>query len=245
MSEVIDYRELAMPDFNAMALAGVVLKSNAETREIEWLKRRLGKFTASQFSRLVAYPNKDELPAGAITYVMEKVVEVATDFEPEQGGFTSAAIQWGKDHELEAIGRFESEFNFKVDFTGEEQTFIDYPELRAGATPDGLIGNDSGIEVKCPNSATHLKYMAIRCENTLKHIAPDYYWQVMGSLMITGCDKWYFVSYDPRFKDVDLQLHIAIIQPITSDIEFLKERLSMAHDYFKKICERRGIDYAA
>lgn len=232
-------------DFDLSAASvGTTLKTTEQTREIEWLKRRLGKFTASQFSRLVAYPNKDELPAGAITYVMEKVVEVATDFEPEQG-FTTAAMQWGKDHELEAIGRFESEFNFKVDFTGEEQTFIDYPDLRAGATPDGLIGNDAGVEIKCPNSATHLKYMAIKCENTLKHIAPDYYWQIQGQLMITGCDRFYFVSYDPRFKDVDLQLHIAIIQPIVSDIEFLKQRLSMAHDYFKKICERRGIDYAA
>ena len=226
--------------FSAPLAQSIKLESNfeikqreAQAREREWLAQRLGKFTASQFSKLTTCPNKDELPAGAITYVMEKVVEIATDFEPEQG-FTSAAIQWGKDHELEAIERFEDAFNYKVDFTGENQAFIDYPELRAGATPDGLIGNNAGVEVKCPNSSTHLKYMAIKCENSLKQIAPEYHWQIQGQLMITGRDRFYFVSYDPRFKDFDLQLHIAIIEPVADDIEFLKQRLSMAHDYFKK-----------
>ena len=244
MPEVIDYKSLAMPDFNAMAFAGATLESNAQIREREWLKQRLGKFTASQFSKLMTYPNKNELPAGAITYIMEKVVEVATDFEPEQG-FTSAAIQWGKDHELEAVERFSESLLLNVDFTGDAQQFIDYPLLRAGATPDGLIDSYAGLEVKCPNSATHLSYMAIKNADDLKRIAPNYYWQVMGSLMITGRDQWFFCSYDPRFKDENLQLHTVNIEPVLADIEFLKERLAMAKDYFEQVCNYRGISHAA
>jgi hypothetical protein len=230
----------ATPNFSLLSLVGEKLESNAQIREREWLKQRLGKFTASQAYRLLTYPNKPELPAGAITYIMEKVCEIATEYEESQG-FTNAAIQWGKDHELEAIEWFADKMNYTVDATGENQQFVELTELNAGATPDGLIDDDILIEVKCPNSITHLSYLHIKSESDLKEVEPKYYWQMMFQFLVTGRTKGYFISYDPRFKKDDLKLHIAIINPYADDITFLTSRLKLAHDYFNAVIKHRDL----
>lgn len=231
---------IPMLDFNAMALVGAKLESNAQIREREWLKQRLGKFTASQAYRLLTYPNKAELPAGAITYIMEKVCEIATVYEESQG-FTSPSIQWGRDHELDAINWFEDKMNYTVDATGENQRFIEKTDLNAGATPDGLIDDDVLIEVKCPNSITHLGYLHIKSEADLKETEPKYYWQMMFQFLVTGRTKGYFISYDPRFKKDDLKLHFAIIYPNADDISFLTSRLELARDYFNAVVKHRDL----
>lgn len=220
---------------------GEKLESNAQIREREWLKQRLGKFTASQAYRLLTYPNKSELPAGAITYVMEKVCEIATEYDESSGGFSSAAIQWGRDHEVEAIEYFSDKMNYTVDAIGEDQKFVELEELNAGATPDGLIGDDMLIEVKCPNSTTHLGYLNIKSEVDLKEVEPKYYWQMMFQFLVTNRTRGYFISYDPRFKKEDLKLHIAIINPNLDDISFLTTRLELARDYFNAVVKYREL----
>ncbi len=232
-----NFSNFVMPSFDGV---GVKLESDKEIREREWLKKRLGKFTASNACKLATYPNKNELPAGAITYVMEKVCEIATDYEPEQG-FLSADMQWGKDYELEAIECFSDKFNYDVKATGDNQQFLELPELRAGATPDGLIGDNTLIEVKCPKSATHLTYLAVKNEQDLKQVKADYYWQIMMQFLVSGREKAYFISYDPRFKQEELKLHTAIIYPNQDDLSFLQQRLEMAHEYFLSVCAYRGI----
>ena len=130
---------------------------NAETdnRKESWLKERRGRFTASEVHRLLTYENKpDELPKGAETYVLEKVVEVLTD--ESKDGFISDSMQWGVDNELEAITLFEKKRGVAVKHTGENQKLIKYGK-DAGGTPDG-IGHGFGIEVKCPDSKTHFIY---------------------------------------------------------------------------------------
>lgn len=192
---------------------------------LEWLLERKGRFTASEIHRLCTTPTKPhELPKGAETYVIEKVAEALTDGLPEM--FTSASMQWGKDHELEAIQKFAKARKLKVQNIGDDQKFVKYGR-HCGCTPDGL-GVGYGVETKCPNSSTHVVYKSVQNGDDLKKVKPEYYWQIQSSMLFTKKKFWYFVSYDPRFSNTKHHLHIAKIERNEFDIEFMKHRLELA-----------------
>lgn len=204
---------------------GDPLKSPQELKN-EWLQQRLGKFTASEFHRLMASSKNDELPKGAQTYATEKAVELLTAFQNEEP-YISLEMQWGIDHELEAIRLFTEKTGKTVEFTGINQQFVQLGD-DIGCTPDGLIGKTVGIEVKCPKSTTHLQYLRINTGDELKKLKPEYYWQIQGSMFITKRRVWYFVSFDPRYKNENLRLKILRIERNPADIKLLKRRLSLA-----------------
>jgi hypothetical protein len=206
----------------------------AEERREAWLRERLGKFTASEFHRLMANgKGADALSAGAKTYATEKAIELLT--EPTFDNYVSAAMQWGLDHEAEAVSAWESRTGLPVEDHSHNQIFLPLGDS-AGGTPDGLIRSESaGIEIKCPNSKTHLEYRAIHDAESLKSIAPDYCWQIQGLMLITGYERWFFVSYDPRFKNWKHRLHIASIAVNPTDIDRLVERLDKAIQYRDEI----------
>lgn len=205
---------------------------------------RIGKFTCSEFHKLMTYENKiDDLPKGAMTVIREKVSEVLTESTSFNESWTSDAMQWGKDHELEAIKRFTEETGIAVKSTGDNQQFTEFEEEgsilngNVGGTPDGDIDQQTGLEIKCPNSSTHLDYILknmeleeleeLPTEPELKIIEKKYYWQVQGYMMLTGKKFWFFVSYDPRFKDHDKKILIKQVKRNDRDIQKLKVRLEM------------------
>jgi len=216
------------------------LKTAEEIRK-EWLLERIGKFTASEFHKLTTAPTKKELPVGAITFTGEKTVEMLTEFLDER--FVTKDMQWGIDHELEAIEEFEKRTNFKVDKTGINQELITLGK-NIGGTPDGLIGKDSGIEVKCPKSTMHFKYLNVANQEDLKNICADYYWQIQGVLYITGRKNWYFISYDPRFKNKAQQLHFIEVKPDKEDQKFLADRLTLAIFYRDYLLEKVNMNFS-
>jgi len=218
----------------------VPLKTAEEIRR-DWLLERIGKFTASEFYKLTTAPTKKELPVGAITFTGEKVVEMLTEFLEER--FVTKDMQWGIDHELEAIEEFEKRTNFKVDKTGINQELITLGK-NIGGTPDGLIGKDSGIEVKCPKSTTHFKYLNVANQEDLKNVCADYYWQIQGVLYITGRKSWYFISYDPRFKNKAQQLQFIEVKPDKEDQKFLKDRLTLAVFYRDYLLEKVNMNFS-
>lgn len=214
------------------AETGAPIKTK-EDREREWLMQRHGKFTASEIHKLMAYPDKDELPKGAMTYVMQVVAQAMTEFR--QDTYTTPAMQWGIETEPEAIDAFMAATGLVVSKCKDEQEFIDHGG-HFGGTPDGLIVSEfSGVEVKCPNSATHLGYLKIRSGKDLKAEAPEYYWQIMCLMLLTSSQHWYFVSYDPRFKEARLRLHIAKISADISDMARLRQCLALAEAHKIKI----------
>jgi len=217
-------------DLSAMTKAAP-LKTRDEIRA-DWLQERLGKFTASEFHKLTTAPTKKELPVGAVTYTTEKAVECLTEFIEE--GYVNQAMQWGLDHELEAIERFTEKTGIRTTKTGSEQEFIKLG-THVGGTPDGLIGINSGVEVKCPNSLTHFKYMKIKNGEDLKKVMPAYYWQIQGLMMITACRNWWFISYDPRYKKPEHQLHYIKIEFNDADVSFLSERIRLAIELKKEL----------
>ena len=96
-----------------------------------------------------------------------------------------------------------------------------------------VIEGHSGVESKCPDSATHLSYFSIIDAETLKSIEPAYYWQIQDSMRITGATHWYFVSFDNRFiGDYEhLQLHWCVIKRNDDDIAFYEKRLAMSVEH--------------
>ena len=213
----------AVVDLSSLKKAPAI-KTSEEIRA-EQLKERLGKFTASEFHRLVASPSKTDLPTGAVTYSTEKAVEMLTDFDGE--GYISFDMQWGMDNEVDAVELFMEETGLAVENIGSKQVFLTMGE-NIGGTPDGTIGAASGIEIKCPNSMTHFKYMGIKNTEDLKTIMPNYYWQIQGLMMITRSAYWYFISYDPRYKKKEHRLHFVKILRSEDDQWLLRVRLKMA-----------------
>ena len=222
-------------DFAAMDAAEE--GSRLYSREEEWLMQRWGKFTASEMHRLMASTGKNgELSKGAVTYTQEKAVEICTDFSPDF--FVSFDMQWGIDHELEAVERFEAETLIRCKATGEDQVFLESACGNWGGTPDGIaVLNNTGVEIKCPKSLTHLKYMDITDAQDLKLVNPNYYWQCQALMQLQGVDCWKFVSYDPRYTKPANQIHIVDICPVASDVELMLERIDMAVTLRNRIVE--------
>lgn len=213
-SEVKEFEDL---DFG-------VLKS-LKGKEDVWLEKRKGKFTASEFVRLMGYEDKDVFPDGAITYVTEKVLEVVTTNENKQ--LSTNSVDWGKDTEIEAVEKFVEKFGMPVYNFGDDQEYIEFTQ-DVGCTPDGLIESDFGIETKCPDSKTHLHYLENLTLENFKKECTKYYWQIQGSMYITGRKAWFFISYDPRFKNESKRLFVLKIERNDTDISKLEKRLNEA-----------------
>lgn len=160
-----------------------------EQRSEEWFKARLGKATGSRFNDVMTTLRSGGEAAARKNYRAELVAERLTGVRNEM--WTSPAMQWGIDNEPLARLAYELETGNEV----EDAPFVPHPEMEAGVSPDGYIGKDGLIEIKCPNTATHIE--------TLKksEVPRQYIAQVQGQLWITG-RKWCdFVSFDPRLPE--------------------------------------------
>lgn len=170
-----------------------------EQRSPEWFAARLGKVTASRIADVCA-KTKTGWGAGRKNYMAELVAERLTGRKAES--YTNAAMQWGTDMEPEARAAYE----FYRSVTVEEIGFVPHPRMaEAGASPDGLVGADGLVEIKCPNTASHL-------ETLLGAAIPEkYLFQMQWQLACTGRQWCDFASYDPRLPE-SMQLHIARVE---------------------------------
>ncbi|MBD2798372.1 YqaJ viral recombinase family protein [Xenorhabdus sp. 18] len=158
-----------------------------EQRTDEWYQARLGKVTASGVANIMA-KTKNGYSASRHNYLAKLICEHFTGRYEE--GFKSAAMERGI--ELEPVAREMYCLN-EFDATVQETGFIDHPAIELfGASPDGLVNNDGLLEIKCPNTWTHL--------DTIKTGTPkrEYLLQMHAQMMCTG-RKWCdFISYDDR-----------------------------------------------
>lgn len=158
-----------------------------DQRSDEWFSARLGKVTASRVADMMA-KTKSGPSASRKNYRAELVLERLTGQRSE--GFTNAAMQWGTDVEPQARAAYE----FLTDRAVVETGFAVHPRIAdLGASPDGLVGDDGLIEIKCPVPATHLEIIESGS------IPDKYIKQMQTQMACTGrvwCD---FVSFDPRF----------------------------------------------
>lgn len=166
-----------------------------EQRSPEWFAARCGKVTASRVADVIA-KTKSGPSASRANYAAQLIAERLTGtVEPS---FTNAAMQWGTDAEPLARAAYE----FHVAALVDEIAFVDHPTVpMSGASPDGMVGADGMVEIKCPNTATHL-------DTLLGDSIPGKYITQMQWQMACADRKWCdFVSFDPRLPP-DLQLHV-------------------------------------
>lgn len=197
-----------------------------EQRSDEWYELRKGKFTASDFGDLM--PSSRQKPGEWDKTQMGIIYRVAAERMTGQaisGGFVSQAMQHGIDTEEEARFAYELETGAEVRQVG----FIELDEW-IGCSPDGLIGEPGGLEIKCPNSDTHLRYLFNH-----EDLKVDYYWQCIGAMLCSGREWWDLMSFDPRFKDETKQSVRLRIERSAADIAKLIGRLDCAVKEVKKI----------
>jgi exodeoxyribonuclease (lambda-induced) len=161
---------------------------------LPWLLARAGKPTASEFDNLVT-PGF-ELRTGEMpkSYMAVKLAEAWIGMPLE--GFSSFPTEQGTLREERAIPAYTLEYGSKIEPVG----FITSDDERIGCSPDGLFEDGTGIEIKCPQPATHVKYLL---SGTLPK---DYAAQVHGSMLVTGAPHWTFFSYCPRFPHLVLKI---------------------------------------
>jgi putative phage-type endonuclease len=161
----------------------------------EWFAARLGKVSASRVADVVAR-TKTGYSTSRANYAAELVAERLTGQRIE--GFKSEAMQWGSDKEADARALYE----FMRDLLVVPVGLVSHPSIdMACASPDGLIGDHGLVEIKCPNTATHI-------ETLLGGSVPGRYVTQMQWQMACCGRQWCdFVSFDPRMP-AEMQLFV-------------------------------------
>lgn len=184
----------------------------------EWKRQRLGKVTASRLADVIA-KTKSGWGASRANYMAELIAERLTGVPAER--YTNSAMAWGTETEPQARAAYEFYCDVEVTETG----FVDHFGIAmTGASPDGLIGDDGMIEIKCPNTATHI-------DTLLNGTIPDKY-IVQMQWQLACCQRDYcdFVSFDPRMPE-DLALWIKRVRRDSERI------LSLEHDISEFLSE--------
>lgn len=169
-----------------------------EQRTPEWFAARLGKVTGSRFKDATDFTAKGLPSSKRKDYLIQIATERLTGMQVPM--FVTSDMQWGTDHEDEA----RDAYCFLHDREVMQAGFIPHPELMAGVSPDGLIGDDGAIEIKAPKSTTHI-------ETWFNGMSDDHKPQVQGLMWVTGRKFVDFISYDPRMPE-HLRLYVQRIE---------------------------------
>lgn len=198
-----------------------------EQRSLDWMRLHVGRVTASEFGQLVTPLMKPKEGAGPHTFLCKKLAELYRGepmcmLSPKQ--HQSAQMEQGLFLEETVLPWFEFTYDTPVRKVG----FCETDDGLAGCSPDGLIGEDGGLEVKSPEPHTH-------CENLLEGVVPkEYMPQIHFSMFVTGRKWWKFVSYRKRFpalvvtveRDEALMLKIgAVVSDFQSKLAIAVEKL--------------------
>jgi putative phage-type endonuclease len=195
-----------------------------EQGSADWFAERCGKVTASRVVDVVA-KTKTGWGASRANYMAQLVAERLTGAVADS--FSNAAMQWGTDMEPEARVVYE----FFTNATVEPASFVRHPTIGdTGASPDGYVGAEGLVEIKCPNTATHIETLLGGS------VAGKYVTQIQWQLACTGRQWCDFVSFDPRLPE-SMKIFIkrvprddAMIASLEADvIDFLNELRLTVH----------------
>lgn len=178
-----------------------------EQRSNEWFQTRLGKVTASRIADLMAR-TKSGYSTSRANYMAELIAERLTGAKGES--YQNSAMQWGTEQEPFARAAYETLKGVLV----QEVGFVPHPTItNSGASPDGLVGDDGLVEIKCPFTATHLEFL------TTGIIPEKYMLQMQWQIACTGREWCDYVSYDPRLPE-----RMAIsIQRVNRDLTLINQ----------------------
>lgn len=195
-----------------------------EQHSDEWYNIRLGKLTASH-AATIATAGK-----GLETLCFDLVAEILT--KRRKDTYSNAAMEQGNLLEDQARTLFELETGFTVEQVG----FVERDAF-CGCSPDGFIlDRTSGVEIKCPQDNTYAKYLY---DGAIK---PEYYAQMQMQMMLTGCDHWYYVVFNPNFEKS------IVITKVEADAEYqakLTAGIEKGEKYIKDILAEIQAKYPA
>lgn len=191
-----------------------------EQRTPEWHAARCGIPTASGFDRIITSEGKRSKQREKYMYELagEKLGAIVDET------YQSFAMQRGTLLESEARGLYE----FARDAV-QTVGFCVSDCGRWGFSPDGLVGENGGIEIKCPLLHTHVEYM-IKCKDEMP---VDYFQQVQGALFVSGREWWDFISYFPGLPPV-----IVREEPNAVFHRLLKQELELFCDELDQLVKR-------
>lgn len=197
----------------------------------EWSAARLGVVTASEADALLTPLFKQRTSEGVETYLHRKLCEKFLGWSPDQGG----TWEMGQGTIIETIAL--PWFAFQHDVDVKRVGFCVTEDSRCGCSPDGLIGEDGGLELKAPQPPAHLKYL-------LKNeLPPEYRVQVHFSMFVTGRAWWKFVSFSRQFPA--LVVHVERDEVIQKAIGEAVENFYARFDpILKRLTEQRDAENA-
>lgn len=203
-----------------------MIKYNIEQGSEAWHDIRTGKFTASIFSDVVAGESTDTYKKLIISIAGQIISGIS---EPT---YSNADMERGIELEPFAAIQYEEIMQgldvVKCGFISPDDELL---SKWVGVSPDRLVGDDGGLEIKCPRMVTHLNYIkANRLPN-------EYKWQVQGSLFVTGLDWWDFMSFYPNMKPFlirvypDLEMHDTLDKRLRKAIEDVQKEIEIYNQY--------------
>lgn len=155
-----------------------------------WLAARCGRITASRMADVLAYTKKGDETQKRADYRVEKVSERLSGMALEK--YVTFAMKEGTRLEPEARTEYELATDVMLDRVG----FVLHPAMDcSGASPDGLVGNDGGVEIKCPTRTTHVEYVLAGV------VPPEYEPQMVWNMACCEREWWDFISYCPDFPE--------------------------------------------
>ncbi|QSM00622.1 YqaJ viral recombinase family protein [Oceanospirillum phage vB_OliS_GJ44] len=183
-----------------------------------WQKLRLGLISASRFKDILTEPRSKadkesgKLSGTAEAYMNTLIAEILTGEQEEVSG---KALDWGKEHEDAARWEYEFVHSQSVDQVG----ICIQESLVYGASPDGLVGEDGMIEIKCPFiSKNHIA-------TVINGMPSEHMPQIQGNLLVNGRQWCDFISFDPRI-DGEHRLYVQRIERDEKYIANLEKKLN-------------------
>jgi putative phage-type endonuclease len=187
----------------------------------EWLSLRLGKITASRVKDVLTKGRGTSPSKTAESYMMELIAEILTG--NSKPFFENDAMRWGTETEPQARAMYAVNNDF-VDV--KEVAFVEHNE-QIGISPDGLVGDDGLLEIKCPNTTTQLK------RALSDDYSSDYKAQIQMQLWVTEREWCDFLSFDPRLECAAGYLQ----QRVMRDEEYIEEMKTKVHAFVEKMNE--------
>jgi putative phage-type endonuclease len=189
-----------------------IIGANPNQGTADWFDARCGHLTASRMKDVLARLKNGDPAKARRDYMIELIAERMTGDTMRH--YVNAAMQHGIDTEPYALEAFKAQTGLDVVQCG----FLTHGEIEYfGASPDGLIGDDWLLEIKCPTTTTHVQWM-------LDGVVPDEHKpQMLAQMACTGRAKAWFVSYDPRIKAETHRLFIKQFTPERSDIKAIED----------------------
>ena len=194
---------------------------NVEQGSEEWHSMRLGKITASRMSDVMSKGRGKAPSKTSETYMIELITEIITG--SAKPFFENDAMRWGTETEDQARAMYELNSGNEV----KEVAFIEHSD-HIGVSPDGLIGEDGLLEIKCPTSITQIK------RALSDSYSADYKAQIQMQLWVSGREWCDFLSFDPRI-DCDASY---LLERVYRDEEYIEEMKVKTNSFVENILEQ-------